>query len=88
MAPNKRKPTKKKRSRPRSSRSTWTEGERRIDRMAREAGIEPIGDLEDVPHLDDPEEGEKFLEALRQLRSMDERAREEKEKQKRASRRA
>lgn len=47
MPPSKKKAAKK-RSRARTSRSTWTEGERRIDRMAREAGIKPIGDLEDL----------------------------------------
>lgn len=83
MSPSKKKRVKTKAKRPRSSRASWTEGERRLDRMAREAGVKPIGNIEDLAHLDDPEEAEKFLEAIRQLRAMDKQAREAKEKRKR-----
>lgn len=87
MVPNKKKPAKKKRPRARASRSTWTEGERRIDRMAREAGIKPIGDLEDLVHLTQ-EEGEELLSAIREMRELERRAEQEKEKRKRTTKRA
>lgn len=87
MPPSKKKTAKKKRPRARSSRATWTEGERRIDRMAREAGIKPIGDLEDLVHLTQ-EEGEELLSAIREMRELERRAEQEKEKRKRTTKRA
>lgn len=49
-------------------------GERRTDREAARAGLKPIQDIADLAFLT-PEEGEEFIEAIRQTRSMDKRAR-------------
>lgn len=85
MPQSKKKATKKKATR--SSKASWSEGERRLDRLAAKAGVKPIGDIADLPHLS-PEDGEEFMEAIRQIRSMDRRAREEKAKRSRAPKRA
>lgn len=55
--------------------------------MAREAGIKPIGDLEDLVHLTQ-EEGEELLSAIREMRELERRAEQEKEKRKRTTKRA
>jgi hypothetical protein len=79
----KKTPTTKKGAR--SSRASWSEGERRIDRQAAKAGIKPIGDLADLAHLT-PEEGEELLSAIREMKEIDRRAVCEKEKRKRGKR--
>lgn len=87
--PQSKKKTKTTQKRQRSSRATWTEGERRIDRMAARAGAKPIYDFNTLPHVS-PEDGEDLLSAIHEMRALERRAAAEKEstKRKRAPKRA
>jgi hypothetical protein len=77
MPQSKKKTKTTKKKRPRSSRAAWTEGERRIDRMAREAGVKPIYDFDALPHVS-PEDGEELLSAIHEMRELERRAAAEK----------
>lgn len=63
--PRSRKKTQTKKKRAPSSRASWSEGERRVDREAAKAGVKPIRDL--VPHLT-PEDGDDLLSAIHEMR--------------------
>lgn len=94
MPPSKKKTTKKKKAR--SSRAAWSEGERRVDRMAAKAGAKPIRDIKDLAFLT-PEDADDLLSAIREMRELehrgaiariDQQAAMEKTKRKRAPKRA
>ncbi|MCW8138364.1 MAG: hypothetical protein KIT58_05605 [Planctomycetota bacterium] len=87
MPQSKKKTTKKKRTR--ASRASWSEGERRIDRLAREAGVKPVYDFDALPHVS-PKDGEELLSAIHEMREAERQAVAEKEtpKRKRTPRRA
>jgi hypothetical protein len=89
MPQSKKKKKTGKKKRQRSSRSAWTEGERRVDRMAAKAGIKPIYDFSALAH-GTPEDADELLSAIRQMRELERRATAEKEtaKRKRTPKRA
>ncbi|MBX3466580.1 MAG: hypothetical protein KF878_06740 [Planctomycetes bacterium] len=71
MPQSKKKTTKQKR--PRSSRASWSEGERRLARMAEEAGVKPIRDIADLAY-GTPEDADELLSAIREMRAIERRA--------------
>lgn len=81
-----KKKTGPKPKRPRG-RSGWTAAERHWDRVAAQQGVEPVENLADLALLT-PEDGEELLEAIRELRAADRLARQNKERRKRAPKRA
>lgn len=85
MPQSKKKATRKKR--PRSSKASWSEGERRLDRLAAKAGVKPIGDVAELAR-GTPEDADELLSAIREMRELERRAGAEKEKKGRAARRA
>lgn len=86
MPQSKKKATKKKRPRS-SSKASWSEGERRLDRLAAKSGVKPIGDIAELAR-GTPEDADELLSAIREMRELERRAVAEKEKKKRAPRRA
>lgn len=77
MPPSKKKKTVKKK-RPRSSRASWSKGERNVDRMAAKAGVKPIYDFDALPHVS-PEDGAELLSAIHETRERARRGAAEKE---------
>jgi hypothetical protein len=85
--PESKKKTTTKKKRPRSSRESWSEGERRLARMAEEAGVKPIRDIADLAY-GTPEDADELLSAIREMRALERQALVEKQKRKKAPKRA